>query len=100
MEILIITLGEKGSIIKTKNKEYFIKPSKPGRIADPTGAGDAYRAGFLKGYLAGFDLQTCGQMGSLTACYAIEKYGTTNHTFSLDGFRKRYKQNYNLDLKL
>lgn len=100
VEILIITLGEKGSIIKSKNKEYFIKPSKPKHISDPTGAGDAYRAGFLKGYLKGFDLQICGQMGSLTACYAIEKYGTTNHTFSLEEFIQRYKENYGEDLKI
>lgn len=100
VEVLIITLGEKGSIIKTKNQEYFIKPARPRRIADPTGAGDAYRAGFLKGFLLGLDLQICGQMGSVTACYAIEKYGTTNHSFTVDEFKKRYKQNFGESLML
>lgn len=100
-EVLIITFGEKGSIIKTKGMEYFIKPAKPQQLIDPTGAGDAYRAGFIKGYLSGFNLQTCGQIGSLVACYAIEKYGTTNHTFKVSDFLKRYRENFSerLDLK-
>lgn len=99
-EILITTLGPKGSIIKTQNKKILIKPVKPLKVIDPTGAGDAYRAGFLAGFQCGFNLKTCGQMGSLEACYAVEKYGTTNHTFSLKEFTKRYKDNFkeNLDL--
>lgn len=99
-EIIITTLGEKGSVIRTKNQEIKISPGKPKKIIDPTGAGDAYRAGFIKGYLLGLDLQTCGQMGSIASCWAVENYGTTNYTFSLAQFCKRYKNNFNQEINL
>ncbi len=100
VEIMITTLGEKGSEIKTKTQKLKIKPAKPSKISDPTGAGDAYRAGFLAGYIRGFNLQTCGQMGAVAACYTVEKYGTTTHAFTLFEFCKRYKENFAKDLKL
>lgn len=93
-DILITTLGEKGSIIQTKDKTIQIASAKPKEVADPTGAGDAYRAGFLAGYLQGKDLKVSGQMGSVAACYAVEKYGTTTHSFTPDEFKQRYKENY------
>lgn len=94
VRVLITTLGEKGSIIQTKGEEITVAAVKPETALDPTGAGDGYRAGFLAGYLNKLDLKTCGQMGSVTSCYAIEKYGTTNHKFSRDEFRKRYSTNF------
>lgn len=96
--VLITTLGEKGSIIKTKDQDYTIAAVKPDEVLDPTGAGDGYRAGFLTGYLKELDLKTCGQMGSIASCYAIEKYGTTNHKFSIPNFIKRYGENFIEDL--
>ncbi len=100
VKILITTLGEKGSIIQTKDQTIQVNPAKPNQVLDPTGAGDAYRAGFLAGYIIGLDLKVCGQMGSLAACYAIEKYGTTSHTFSIEEFKERYKQNFGEDLNI
>lgn len=100
VEILITTFGEKGSVIKTKDQTIEIKPAKPKEVVDPTGAGDAYRAGFLAGYIKGLDLKTCGQMGSIAACYAIEKYGTSNHTFTIEEFIQRYKENFGEIIKL
>ena len=106
VKILITTLGEKGSIIQTAGLpdspsrsqgppgRWPIKAGKPTQVVDPTGAGDAYRAGFLAGFLKGLDLKTCGQMGSTAACYAIEKYGTTNHKFTIEEFKERYEQNF------
>lgn len=93
-DILITTFGENGSLIQTKDQNIRIKAARPNEVVDPTGAGDAYRAGFLSGYLQGLDLQECGQRGSITACYAVEKYGTTTHSFTLDEFQARYKENY------
>ncbi len=93
-EILITTFGEKGSLIQTKDQAVKVKAAKPERVVDPTGAGDAYRAGFLSGYLQGLDLKVCGQMGSLAACYSVEKYGTTTHSFTPEQFQKRYQENY------
>ncbi|MBI2012088.1 carbohydrate kinase family protein [Candidatus Daviesbacteria bacterium] len=100
VEILIITLGAQGSIIKIRSKEFKISPAVPKEVVDPTGAGDAYRSGFITGYLNNLDLEICGQMGSLTACFAIEKYGTTNHQFSKEEFKKRFKENYGKELSL
>ena len=97
MKVLITTLGGKGSIIETKDKKIATSPAAPHNntgVVDPTGAGDAYRAGFLAGYLKGLDLKICGQIGSIASCYAIEKYGTTNHRFTLEEFTKKYEQNY------
>lgn len=96
--ILITTLGENGSVIQTKNEQFTIAPVRPEILLDPTGAGDGYRAGFLTGYFKELNLKICGQMGSVAACYAIEKYGTTNHTFTLESFKKRYMNNYAEDL--
>lgn len=100
VKVLITTLGERGSIVQNRTQEFTVVAVKPDSVLDPTGAGDGYRAGFLAGYLKKLDLKTCGQMGSVASCYAIEKYGTTNHTFSIENFKKRYLKNYGEDLNL
>jgi len=99
-KILIITLGEKGAQIQRKNKNIFIKPAVPKRVVDPTGAGDAYRAGFLAGIEKGLDLQTAGQMGAVAASFAIEYYGSQEHKFTIKEFKNRYRQTYNSLLQL
>ena len=93
-EILVITQGKKGSLIKTKKETIQIKTVKPKKVLDPTGAGDAYRSGFIAGYVRGFPLEVCGQMGAAAGTYAIEEYGTQKHTFSKGEFEKRYKENF------
>ena len=98
VKILITTLGEKGSIIQSGSQTIEVNPAKPNEVVDPTGAGDAYRAGFLAGYMKGLDLSVCGQMGSVVACFAIEKYGTTSHKFSMEEFSERYKENFREEL--
>jgi adenosine kinase len=94
VEVLITTLGSKGSFITTKDGEFKIKPCTPHSNDDPTGAGDAYRAGFFTAFTQGYDYQTCGQVGSVSAVYAVENYGTQNHQFTLDEFHNRYKDTY------
>lgn len=93
-KILITTLGAEGSMIETKNKKINIKTVKPKSVVDPTGAGDAYIAGFLTGYLKCFDLKTCGQIGATSATYAIENYGTQKHKFTLEEFKERYEKTF------
>ena len=100
VNILITTLAEKGSIIQTKDRLIKIKAAKPKNTSDPVGAGDAYRAGFIKGFLLNLDLAVCGQMGSVCAAFTVEKYGTTTHKFTKKDFIKRYKKNYKQTLKL
>ena len=63
-EILVTTLGEKGSVIKTRDVVYNIPPAKADNASDPTGAGDAFRAGFIKGLAHGLPLEICGRLAA------------------------------------
>jgi adenosine kinase len=92
--VLITTLGSKGSIVETQKEAIHIKIAKPKDTSDPTGAGDAYRAGFIAGFLRGLDLKVCGQMGSVAAAYTVEKYGTVTHEYTQKEFIARYKENF------
>jgi len=100
VNIVITTLGSKGAWIETQEERIEISPAKPQNVSDPTGAGDAFRGGFLAGYLRGFDLKTCGQMGAVAAVYTVEKYGTVTHTFVIPEFEERYRENFKVQLTL
>lgn len=94
-DLVIVTLGEKGSEIRRKGKEAFLIPvAKPEKVVDPTGAGDAYRAGFVSGFVNGLSLESCGRMGAVAAVYAIEHYGPQQHRYTRDEFLKRYQDNF------
>lgn len=99
-KIIITTMGEKGAIIETPEKTYKIPTAKVFKIVDPTGAGDAWRAGFLAGLDRKFDLQVCAQMGAVAASYAIENYGSQEHFYTKKEFIERYRQNFNSLIKL
>lgn len=100
-EMLVTTFGEKGSLIKTSQKEEIrVEASRPKKIVDPTGAGDAYRAGLLIGLDKGYNLRGCGRLGSVAASFAIEKYGTQEHIFSKKEFQERYRLSYKEDISL
>jgi adenosine kinase len=94
IDILVVTLGEKGASVYTDGKEVAIEAVKPDKIADPTGVGDAFRAGFLKGLSMGLDPKTCGQMGALAATYCLEQRGTQNHFYTRVDFVKRYRLHF------
>jgi len=94
-EFTVITLGEHGSRIHTKEgQEYLVPVVVPERILDPTGVGDAYRGGFLQGYLANLSFEICGQMGSLAATYCLEQNGTQNHSYSVKEFVTRFRAHF------
>jgi adenosine kinase len=95
---IITTLGEKGSLISTAAGDITVPAAKAREVADPTGAGDAYRAGLLKGLVTGKDLESAAKIGAVTATYAIEKYGTQEHHFTVDEFKERYKVNFGEEL--
>ncbi len=97
-EILVTTLGEKGSQIKTKDAGYSIPPAKPKNTSDPTGAGDAYRAGFIKGLIAGWPLEIAGRFASVVAVYTVEQYGTQTHQFNFTEAAERYRENFGEEL--
>jgi len=95
VKLLVVTKGENGASIKSGGKEYLIPIVPADHIADPTGVGDAFRGGFLRGYRLGFDLQTSGQMGALAATYCLEQKGTQNHYYTISDFVKRYRVHFN-----
>ncbi|MFI5294092.1 MAG: carbohydrate kinase family protein [Thermodesulfovibrionales bacterium] len=91
---IITTIGEKGSLVSTASSDDDIGVARVTGVMDPTGAGDAYRAGLLKGLAMGKDILTSAKMGAVVAAYAVEKYGTQEHRFSYEDFLKRYKENF------
>ncbi len=94
VEALIVTRGGDGSIIHTKDKQYEIPCVKPESITDPTGCGDAYRAGLLYGLVNEKDWETTGRIASLMGSIKIEKHGTQNHRFTLDEFKTRFEKEF------
>lgn len=99
-KIIITTLGENGAEIEEDGKKYKINPAKPKKVVDPSGAGDAWRGGFLAGLQRGFNLKTCGQMGSVASVFAVEVYGAQEYFYSKEEFKKRYRQNFNSVINL
>jgi adenosine kinase len=93
-EALITTLGEKGSQVSRRGEEIDIPPARPREVVDPTGAGDAYRAGLIKGLAMGRELVTAAQMGSTCASFSVECLGTQEHVFSEDEFWMRFKESF------
>jgi adenosine kinase len=93
-KIIITTLGEKGSLISNSDFDVSIPAAKVHDVVDPTGAGDAFRAGLLKGIVIGRDIETAAKMGTVAAAYALEKYGTQEHRFTHEEFVERYRSNF------
>lgn len=91
VQVLLVTKGPQGSEICVGGECYRIPCSPPAAIMDPTGVGDAYRAGVVKGLARGLDWATAGRLGALTACYVLEHVGTQEHTFTPAEFQKRYE---------
>ncbi len=96
---VIMTLGEKGILIKSRGKTFKIKAAKARLISSTTGAGDAWRGGFLAGLTKGLDFKTSGQIGCVAASFAVEHYGTQEHFYTKSEFKNRYRQNYGSLLK-
>ncbi|MBU0707399.1 carbohydrate kinase family protein [Patescibacteria group bacterium] len=99
-ELIVTTMGEQGSLIETKDKSINIPVAKPHEIKDPTGAGDAYRAGLIKGLLGNYSIEQTGRLAALSAVYPIECYGTQEHSYTSQEFIRRYKENFNESIKL
>lgn len=98
VENLITTLGEKGSIIRTKKEKLEIPPAHPKAVKDPTGAGDAYRAGFIKGLINQWPMEKAGKLASVVSVYAVETYGTQVHKFNWEDIKARYRNNFNEEI--
>jgi adenosine kinase len=94
VEALIITRGGEGSHIYTNGDRLDIPSAKVDKLADPTGCGDAYRAGLLHGIMHGKDWETTGRIASLLGAIKIEQHGTQNHTFTMNEFADRFEQSF------
>jgi len=93
-EALILTLGEKGSEIHCEGEVIEIPPVTASRVVDPSGCGDAYRAGLLAGRVRGHSWDVAGRMGSLLGSYQVEVIGTQNLSLDREGFRARYESEF------
>jgi len=100
VDALIVTRGAKGSHIVAKKKTCTIPAARAESLADPTGCGDAYRAGLLWGIANGMDWDTAGRAGSLLGAIKIERPGTQNHSVTPEAFRARFKKEFRYELKL
>jgi adenosine kinase len=91
---LIVTRGEQGSTVLTPGGRTDVAAVPPTRIVDPTGVGDAFRGGLLKGLAAGAPYDVCARLGSVAATYALEHLGGQSHAFQWDAFRRRYEDHF------
>ena len=90
-EAVITTRGEEGSVILDRAGHTLIPAVPATRVVDPTGAGDAYRAGVLRGLVRGEPAAHYGRVASLTAAYAVESYGTQEHSYTAAEFAARFQ---------
>ena len=91
---LIVTRGEEGSSIHQEGDRIDVKAVQPYRIVDPTGVGDAFRGGLMKGMAAGAPYRTCAQLGSVAATYALEHLGGQSHAYTAEEFKARYEEHF------
>ena len=94
VQALIVTLGANGSVIHTRDGEIRVACAPVKAVVDPTGCGDAYRAGLMHGLLHGLDWETTGRIASLMGAIKIESRGTQNHRFTRAQFEQRLAQSF------
>jgi adenosine kinase len=93
-EALIVTRGENGSTVITREGRTDVPAVTTRRVVDPTGVGDAFRGGLMKGIALGLPYPACAQLGSVAATYALEHLGGQSHAYSWDAFKDRYEQHF------
>jgi adenosine kinase len=94
VDALIVTQGSEGSTIHTRERIFTIPAVKPKAVVDPTGCGDAYRAGLIHGLLHGLDWETTGRIASLMGSIKIESRGPQNHELTRAEFDRRYQDHF------
>ncbi len=99
VDALVVTHGGKGSQIIAKKKVHKIPAAKVAAVKDPTGCGDAYRAGLLFGIEQGYDWETTGRVAALMGAIKVEHPGTQNHQATPDSIRARFKKEFKYALK-
>jgi adenosine kinase len=98
LKALILTRGAEGSIIYADGKRFDIPCAKAAAVVDPTGCGDAYRAGLLYGIASGFDWQTTGRLASLMGAIKVASRGGQNHAVKQKEIKAQFRSNFGADL--
>jgi adenosine kinase len=93
-EALIVTRGEHGCSVMTRDGRIDVPAVATRRIVDPTGVGDAFRGGLMKGIALGLPYAACAQIGSVAATYALEHLGGQSHAYTWAEFRQRYAEHF------
>jgi len=91
---LIVTRGEHGSSIMTADGQVNVPAVTPARIVDPTGVGDAFRGGLMRGIALGLSYEDSARMGSVAATYALEHMGGLSHAYTWEEFKARYREHF------
>jgi adenosine kinase len=91
---LIVTRGEHGCVVREGAREIAVPAVPPVRVVDPTGVGDAFRGGLMKGVAAGADLEVGARIGAVAATYALEHLGGQSHAYSQQEFQERYAEHF------
>jgi adenosine kinase len=94
VEALVVTRGAEGSEIYAQGRQITVPCVKPRAVVDPTGCGDAYRAGLIHGLLRGLDWEATGRVASLMGAIKVESRGPQNHAFTRADFDRRYRDNF------
>ena len=94
---VLLTKGSAGSTLTIEDNLYDFPAINPIEVVDPTGAGDAFRAGLMRSIQLGLDWETGGRVAALSATYAIEHMGPQNHLFTPAGFVDRYRSHFDDD---
>ena len=93
-EALVVTRGADGSSVFTRGRRADIPAVQPERIVDPTGVGDAYRGGLMKGIAIGLSCEDAARVASVAAAYALEHLGGQGHAYTWDEFKRRYERQF------
>jgi adenosine kinase len=95
-ETLVVTKGEAGSSVMTPIRSVHVNAVAPRQIVDPTGVGDAFRGGLMKGIALGLPYDVCAKIGSVAATYALEHLGGMSHSYTWEEFKQRYQEHFGL----
>lgn len=94
VEAYVVTQGAEGSVVYAGGRRVEIPAVRAEAVVDPTGCGDAYRAGLLYGLMRGIDWATTGRVASLVGALKIATVGTQNHDFTMDEFKDRFHETF------
>lgn len=94
VQLLVVTRGADGATLMSRHRRVDVPVAIPVAVVDPTGVGDAFRAGLITGLVRAYPWEVTGRLGALAATYCLEQVGTMNHRYTLPEFVARYRENF------